>query len=67
VQGSQRAIVTGVHRLEHIQNFASVTFSNNDPVRAHTQGIPHQVTDGYLAFTFKIGRLRLKTDIVFLL
>ena len=37
VHRRERALVTGVHRLEHVQRLAAATLTDDDPVGAHTQ------------------------------
>ena len=56
MDGSQRAIVTGVHCLQHIERFATAYLADNDTFRSHSQAVPHQVARGYFAFRFDVGR-----------
>jgi hypothetical protein len=51
-----------VHRLEHIQGFRTATLTDNHALRAHTQGVDHQVANGNFSPTFNIGRARFKSD-----
>ena len=42
VERGERAVVAGVHRLEHVQRFARSHFADDDPVRTHTQRIDYE-------------------------
>ena len=55
-----RTIVTGVHRLQHVQRFRSARFADDDPIGPHTKSIDHQVArcDGTLAFNVRFARLQ---------
>ena len=53
--GGHRSIVTGVHRLEHVQRLATAALSDDDPLRAHSEGVDHEIADSYLALAFDIG------------
>ena len=41
----QRAIVAGVHRLEHVQRLAAAALADDDAVGAHAQRVHDQVAD----------------------
>ena len=45
VAGGQRAVVAGVHRLEHVERLARAALTHDDPVGTHAEGVPHQVAD----------------------
>ena len=57
----------GVHRLQHIKSFPAPDLPDDDPIRAHAQGIDHQFPDGKLPFTFNICRAAFQSDQVVLL
>ena len=63
----QRTIVTGVHRLEHIERFSTTTFADDDPVGTHTQAVSHEVGRRNSAFAFDVCRACFQADHVVLL
>ena len=67
VQGGERAVVAGVHRLQHVERLAAAALADDDPVGPHAQGVAHQVADGDLARALDVGRPRLQRDDVLLL
>src|SRR5579875_389082 len=66
VHGSQRTLVAGVHRLEHVQRLTGADLTDDDPVRAHPQGVPHEVPDGHLPSPLRVGRTGLEAEDVLL-
>ncbi|OLD91202.1 MAG: hypothetical protein AUG96_01075 [Chloroflexi bacterium 13_1_20CM_4_66_15] len=56
MEGSQGAVVTGVHRLQHIQRLAGTALADHDPVRAHPEGVDDKLTDADLVLTVEVGR-----------
>ena len=62
VHGGQRAVVAGVHRLEHVQRLAAADLADDDAVGAHAQRVAHQVADGDLAPALDVGRAALQPD-----
>ena len=46
MQGGQRPIVSGVHRLKHVERFVSAALPHDDAVGPHAQRISHQVSNG---------------------
>ena len=66
VHGGQRSVVTGVHRLQHVEGFLAADLADHDAIRPHTQGVDHELTllDGALAFD--VGRTGLETHDVLL-
>ena len=52
----------GVHGLEHVQGFAASTLTDDNAVRAHTQGVDHQLADRDFTFTFDVRWAFLKPD-----
>ena len=67
MNGGKTAVVTGVHRLKHIQCFAAAALTDHDPVGAHTQRVADEVTDGDCAAAFDVGRAGFQTDEMFLM
>src|SRR4051794_2413352 len=43
VAGRHRSVVTGVHRLEHVQRLAGAALSHDDAVRPHSEGVPDEL------------------------
>ena len=52
VDRGQRSVVTGVHRLQHVQRFLAADFADDDAVGTHTQAVDQQfaLADGAVAF-----------------
>src|SRR5690242_510350 len=67
VKRRHRAIVAGVHGLEHVQRLAATTLTDDDAVGAHTEAALDQLTDGHRALALDVGRTRLELDPVRLL
>jgi hypothetical protein len=65
--GSEGAIVSCVHGLEHIQSLSAATLSNHDPIGAHTQGIANQIAECYHASALHTCRLTFQADDVLLI
>src|SRR4029453_9883726 len=62
VDGGQRAVVAGVHGLEHVEGLAAPDLADHDPVGAHPQGVADQVADGDLAPALDVGRAVLEAQ-----
>jgi hypothetical protein len=56
VDRGDRAVVAGVHRLEHVQRLAATNLADHDPVGTHAQRVAHQVADGDLAAALDVRR-----------
>jgi hypothetical protein len=54
VGGCERAVVAGVHRLEHVERLAAAALPHDDAVRTHAQRVPDQITDGVLAAPLEV-------------
>ena len=54
VDRGQRAVVTGVHRLEHVESFAAAALTDDDAVRPHAQRVDDQVSDRHSAAPFDV-------------
>jgi len=63
----QGPVVTGVHRLEHVERLATTHLADHDSVRSHAEGVPDQIADRDLALALDVGRPALKPDLVLLL
>src|SRR5207247_8755966 len=66
VTGRQRAVVTGVHGLEHRKGLTTTDLTDDDALRAHTEGVLHEIHDRDLAFAFDVRRAGLQADHVIL-
>ena len=66
VAGGQRAVVAGVHGLEHVERLAAAALADDDAVGPHAQRVAHQVADRDLALALDVGRARLERDDVLL-
>ena len=66
VNRGERAVVAGVHGLQHVQRFFAADLTDDDAVGAHTQGVDEQfaLLDGALAFD--VGWARFQADDVIL-
>ena len=67
VQRRQRAVVAGVHRLEHVERLAAADLADDDAVGPHAQRVAHQVAGRDLALALDVGRPALEPDDVPLL
>ena len=67
VDRGQRAVVAGVHGLQHVERFTATAFADDDPFRPHTQGVADQVGGGDRPLAFDVGRPRFQPHHVFLL
>ena len=62
VHGGQRALVTCVHGLKHVERLATADLADDDAIRTHAQRVSHQITNRHLPRTFSIGRTCLQAD-----
>ena len=67
VDGGDRAGVTGVHGLEHVEGLAATDLADDDPVGPHPQGVADEVPDADLAAALGVGRAGLEPHDVGLL
>ena len=58
--GGHGTRVTGVHGLEHVQCFATATFTHNNTIRPHSQSVFYQIPNGNGPFPFHVGRFGLQ-------
>ena len=66
VHRRQRAVVAGVHGLEHVQRLGATDLAHDDAVGPHAEGVADQVPDGDLALALDVGRASLQADDVVL-
>ena len=45
VDGRQRPVVAGVHRLEHVERLGAADLADDDPVGPHAKGVADEVAD----------------------
>ena len=67
VDGGHRAVVAGIHRLQHVERFAGADLADDDPVGAHAQRVLDQFALGDLAPALDIRRPRLQPHDMLLL
>ena len=67
VDRRQRALVAGVHRLEHVQRLGATDLADDDPVGAHSQGVADELADAHLSLALDVGRAGLEREDVILL
>ena len=60
VQRGERAVVARAHGLQHVDALGAAHLAHHDAVRAHAQGVGHQVAnrDGALALDGRLARLQ---------
>ena len=56
VDRRQRALVTGVHRLEHVERLGAANLADDDPVGAHAQRVADELADPDLALALDVRR-----------
>src|SRR3954471_20000669 len=61
-----RPVVAGVHRLEHVEGLARTALPDDDPIRAHAEGVADELADGDRALAFDVRRAGLERDHVLL-
>ena len=57
VTGRQRPVVTGGHRLEHVERLACSALADDDAVGAHVHRVPQQAPDRDLALALQVRGL----------
>ena len=67
VDGRQRAVVAGVHRLQHVERLGAAHFADDDAIGPHAQAVAHQVALRDFAAPFDVGRARFQSHDVRLL
>src|SRR4029079_14048319 len=66
VDGGDRAVVTRVHGLQHVQRLTATDLTDDDAVGTHTQRVAHEVADLDLALALDVGRARFHPEHVLL-
>ena len=56
VDGGHRAVVAGVHGLEHVERLGAAALADDDPVGPHAQGVAHQVAGVICALALDVRR-----------
>ena len=67
VDGAERALVAGVHRLQHVERLRAADLTDDDAVGAHAQRVAHEIALRHLALAFERRRPRFQRDHVPLL
>ena len=67
VDRGERALVTGVHRLEHVHRLRASDLADDDAVGPHAQRVPDELADAHLALALDVRRAGLEADDVPLL
>src|SRR5262249_41705737 len=67
VDRRHRSLVTGVHRLQHVERLARPDLADDDAVRPHAQRVLDQIPLADLALALDVGGPRLEPDDVTLL
>ncbi len=52
----------GVHRLQHVERFATAAFADDDAIGAHAKRVSHQIADGHRTPPLEVRRPRLQRD-----
>src|SRR4051794_30763484 len=58
VDGGERAVVAGVHGLQHVERFGATRLTDENAVRTHTQRVAHEVANFDLAGALDVRRAR---------
>ena len=58
----ERAVVAGVHRLEHVERLGAANLADDDPVGPHAQAVPDEVADRHLALALDVRRAGLQPE-----
>ncbi len=67
MHGAQRSVVTGVHRLEHVQSLAASHLPDDDPVGPHAKRVAHELSDRDASLALDVRRPRLESKNVALM
>ena len=66
VERGQRAVVAGVHRLEHVERLAAAALADDDAVGPHAQRVEHELADRDLALALDVRGAALEPQHVVL-
>ena len=62
MDGTHRACVSGIHGLQHIDDFSTTTFANDNPVRTHPQRVFNQFSRTDESDSLVVGRAGFESD-----
>ena len=62
MDGGERAVVTGVHRLQHIQRLRATTLADDNSVRPHPQRVDDQILNRHAPLAFDVRRTRFEAN-----
>ena len=62
VDGRHRTVVTGVHRLQHVEGLSAADLTDQDAVGAHPEAVAEELPDGQLAPPLNVGGAVLESD-----
>ncbi len=51
----ERSVVSGGHRLEHVEDFGAANLADNNPIRTYPQRIPEELALSDLALPSILG------------
>ncbi len=60
VHGRERPVVSGRHRLEHVERLAAAHLAHDEPVGPHAQRVAHELADADLAAALETRAARLE-------
>ena len=67
MDGSERSVMAGIHRLQHIERFLASNLTHDDAVRSHTQRIDQKLPLVNSTFPFNVWWPRFQADDVILM
>jgi hypothetical protein len=62
VRRRERSLVTGVHRLQHVERLTPSDLPDDDPVGAHPKRVANQIAHRHLATSLHVRRTRFEGD-----
>ena len=62
MDGAQRPVVAGVHRLKHVQCLGSADLADDDAVGTHAKRVANELADCDLALAFDVLGPRLESE-----
>ena len=62
VDRRERAVVAGVHRLEHVERLGAAHLADDDPVGPHAERVADELADRDLALALDVLRARLEPE-----
>ena len=67
MHGGERTVVSGIHRLQHVQRFLAAHLPHDNPVGTHAQAVDKQLALTHRAGAFEVRRARFQARQVRLL